>query len=223
STGYMSRGGLAGAVDSKTFSLCLALKRVDTGTHVIFDSRSSSSLKVLIDFNATNEFNVQMWNHSGTKVFQSSNLNTIVDAGSWFVLQMSVDLSDTAKRSLYINNQQMSPNWSTYINDFIDFTNDASVVGRYGSNSSYYINGDLSFTYFTTDYIDFSQESERLKFVDAFGYPVDIRPKIESGEIPTPLIYMPFDDPNDLGKNLGTGGDFTVNGTVVPGSDVSPA
>jgi hypothetical protein len=33
---------------------------------------------------------------------------------------------------------------------------------------------------------------------------------------------MPFDDPSNLGKNLGTGGDFTVNGTFDQGSDVNP-
>jgi len=32
---------------------------------------------------------------------------------------------------------------------------------------------------------------------------------------------MQFDEPDNLGKNLGTGGDFTVNGTVTPGPDFS--
>jgi len=74
--------------------------------------------------------------------------------------------------------------------------------------------------YFTTDYIDFSQEVNRLKFVDGFGMPKDLKAQIDAGVIPTPLIYLPFDDTSNLGKNLGTGGNFSVVGSVVPSSDV---
>ena len=73
--------------------------------------------------------------------------------------------------------------------------------------------------YFTTDYIDFSQESNRNLFVNQLGYPRDLSKEIEAGNIPKPLIYLPFDDTSNLGKNLGTGGDFTVIGNVTPGVD----
>ena len=82
------------------------------------------------------------------------------------------------------------------------------------------INGSIGMFYFATDYIDFSQESNRLKFVDALGYPVDLTTQIEGGDIPTPLIHMKFEDTTSLGTNSGSGGDFTVNGTVTSGSDV---
>jgi hypothetical protein len=56
--------------------------------------------------------------------------------------------------------------------------------------------------------------------VDALGYPVDLQPAIDAGDIPTPLIHMKFDDTSALGTNSGSGGDFTVNGTVTAGADV---
>jgi hypothetical protein len=79
---------------------------------------------------------------------------------------------------------------------------------------------EIGHVYLTPDYIDFSQEANRLKFVDAFGYPVDLQPAIDAGDIPTPLIHMKFDDTSALGTNSGSGGDFTVNGTVTSGADV---
>jgi len=87
-----------------------------------------------------------------------------------------------------------------------------------GSSSSDW-RGNTSSTYFTTDYIDFSQEANRNLFVNQLGYPRDLQPLIDEGTIPNPLIYLKFDDTDNLGKNNGTGGDFTVNGTVTAGAD----
>ena len=81
-------------------------------------------------------------------------------------------------------------------------------------------NEPFAVSYFSAAYIDFSQESNRLKFVDALGYPMDLTTQIEAGDIPTPLIHMKFESTTSLGTNSGSGGDFTVNGTVTSGSDV---
>lgn len=80
-------------------------------------------------------------------------------------------------------------------------------------------NSSMSAAYFNTSYIDFSQESNRNKFIDQLGYPRDLTQQIENGDIPNPLIYMKFDDTAALGTNSGTGGNFTVNGTVTAGAD----
>ena len=66
--------------------------------------------------------------------------------------------------------------------------------------------------------IDFSQEENRLKFFDAFGYPVDLG---ADGSLPTgnqPLIYMNNDF--HLGSNLGSGGDFTPVNSPTDGGSV---
>ena len=56
-------------------------------------------------------------------------------------------------------------------------------------------------------------------FVNQLGYPRDLTPLIADATIPTPLIYLPFDDTANLGKNNGTGGDFTINGSISQGAD----
>ena len=85
-----------------------------------------------------------------------------------------------------------------------------------------YWDGDLGFLYFNNSYTDFSQEANRNKFVDQLGYPRDLTQQISDGDIPNPLIYMKFDDTAALGTNSGTGGNFTVNGTVTSGADFTP-
>lgn len=79
--------------------------------------------------------------------------------------------------------------------------------------------GEISTVYLVNQNIDFSQEENRHLFIDQLGYPKDLSKQIEDGLIPEPLVYLPFDDPDDLGKNLGTAGDFTINGTITQNGD----
>jgi hypothetical protein len=105
--------------------------------------------------------------------------------------------------------------WSTYNNVDINFASNRPQIGAYwnGSAAQQLLDGKLSEFYFTTDYIDFSQEANRLLFRDAFGNPVPLKPQIEAGTIPNPAILMRF-DPADQGKNDGTGGAFVKSGTI---------
>ena len=118
---------------------------------------------------------------------------------------------------LYVNGTQTT----VACTGTIDLSGVAGIFNIAGATNDF--EGDIGFIYLTDSNIDFSDESERLKFVDSLGYPVNIQPAIDAGDIPEPLIYMPFDEPDNLGKNNGTGGDFTVNGTVTQGADVDPS
>ena len=75
--------------------------------------------------------------------------------------------------------------------------------------------------YMADEFIDFSDEATRLLFADALGFPVPLQPSIDAGLIPEGLVRMGFEDVGDLGLNSGTGGNFTVNGTVISGADVN--
>tara|TARA_R110000851_G_scaffold2396_1_gene9413 strand:- start:23 stop:2131 length:2109 start_codon:yes stop_codon:yes gene_type:complete len=89
--------------------------------------------------------------------------------------------------------------------------------GSYGN-----FDGDIGFVYLSRGYVDISQESNRNKFVDQLGYPKDLTPLIDAGDIPSPVVYMKLEDTAALGTNSGTGGDFTVSGSLVAGPDVDP-
>lgn len=72
---------------------------------------------------------------------------------------------------------------------------------------------------FSDEYIDFFSEESRHLFVDQLGYPKDLTPAIESGDIPRPVFYLKFDDPDDLGLDYsGNNNHFTLSG-VTQGAD----
>jgi hypothetical protein len=132
---------------------------------------------------------------------------------------ISVDMSDSAKRHIYVDGVNVANTWQTYTNDNFGWSSSvAQYVGTYNTSPVYPLDGKIGFLWFNTEYIDFSQEANRLKFFDAFGYPVDLG---EDGSLPTgnqPLIYMNNDF--HLGTNLGSGGNFTPQNTPTDGGYV---
>jgi hypothetical protein len=74
--------------------------------------------------------------------------------------------------------------------------------------------------YFTDQFIDFSQRSNRDYFLSVIDQPRNLTSFIENGDIPNPIVYTPFNDPADFGRNDGTGGNFTLNTTIPRGFDV---
>lgn len=77
--------------------------------------------------------------------------------------------------------------------------------------NSYQYSGMLGDVYFDTSYIDLSANNP-------FWNSDENKPAYlgKNGELPTgsaPLIYLPL-RADSAGKNMGTGGDFTVNGTL---------
>lgn len=92
-----------------------------------------------------------------------------------------------------------------------------NIGARQGA--SQFFNGRLAEFYLTTDYIDFSQEANRLLFRDAFGNPTDLPAAIAKGTVPNPAIYMRF-DPANQGLNSGTGGNFTKSGSITDGGQL---
>jgi len=139
-------------------------------------------------------------------------------ASQWLNFLVSFDLTDSAKRHLYVDGANVSPSWNTYSNTDILFSSAQNVYLAANRTGSVDFDGKIGFLWFNTEYIDFSQEANRLKFFDAFGYPVDLG---EDGSLPTgnqPLIYMNNDF--HLGTNLGSGGDFTPQNTPTDGGFV---
>jgi hypothetical protein len=141
-----------------------------------------------------------------------------VAANTDYFIQLSVDLSNTSNRHVYVNGVAASVTWSTYTDSTMAFN---ATADTYIGSSAWpeTIDGKISEFYFITSYTDFSQEANRLKFRDAFGNPTDLPSAITALSVPTPLIYMRF-PPTSFGTNSGTGGNFTVNGTITDGGQL---
>lgn len=219
STGYLERSPqLTGVVNSNKLSLvCTINKSVTTTGHYLIGSNNGS---ILVFVNGSNQLVILAKNNSSITILTATVTSPLISDNTIFSIMIFCDLSDTIKRGIYINGTPAATvNWSTYTNDTIALSQSTVLqVGANGAGAEK-LDGSLSEFYFTTEYIDFSQEANRLKFRDAFGNPVDLSPQIQAGTLPNPAIYMRF-DPANFGKNLGMGGDFTVNGTITDGGQL---
>jgi hypothetical protein len=221
STGYLSRASaLTGAVNTKTFSAALSIyfDSVVTSRILVFNGATDGDERFFLGLSGSN-FIVLGDNSSGTTIL-FGRTDADLTSGQWNNILVSVDLTDTGKRNLYVNNVAVATTWSAYTDDTISIDVPKISISSTPPYTGNHYADDLATVFFSTDYIDFSQEANRLKFVDGLGYPVDLQPAIDAGDIPTPLIHMKFDDTSALGTNSGSGGDFTVNGTVTAGPDV---
>lgn len=215
-TGYLARtSALSGVSDGKTFS-CSFWINYDTNNRWIFDLSQTSGIILRAYVTASNTLDVDAQNSAGTTILNTVTTTTI--SGNTFV-QICCDMTDSSKFKIYLNGVLATTTLTTYTNDTIPFSIADKVYIGCRSNLSSFWDGRISEFYLTTSYIDFTQEANRLKFRDAFGNPVDLTQQIEDAAIPNPAIYMRF-PPTAFGTNSGTGGNFTVNGTITDGGQL---
>jgi len=209
-----------GVSDGKAFTfLCSAFFDVTSNGDTIFSfiDGATYSLRASVGANSR-ELNLFGTNASGTTILSAQTGNNVLTTGGWKNILVSVDMTSASKRHIYINDSNISATWSTYTNDNFNFAGlDSNNIASFSSGSSF-LNGKIGFLWFNTEYIDFSQEANRLKFFDAFNNPVDLG---EDGSTPTgsqPLIYL--NEGFHLGTNLGSGGNFTPQNTPTDGGYV---
>jgi hypothetical protein len=222
SAAFLSRSSqLTGISDGKTFSFSFFVRFNEAATtERLFHIYNGSTLYFAMQRDSTDYLSFEARNSSAIRILNNVASTTAMSSSSdTYCVQICVDLNDTAKRFVYINGVLQTSNWSDYTNGVIDFTNPNIFIASNNTSGSFNLFGRLSEFYFTTDYIDFSQEANRLKFRDAFGNPTDLPSAITAGSVPNPAIYMRF-PPTTFGTNSGTGGNFTVNGTITDGGQL---
>lgn len=219
-SGYLSRTSLTGAADSKTFTLAIALKYTRSSVNEPFAIASSNTTSCVRTYCETGgKFSFQAYNSSDTRILLWESQNGVLPLNEWAIVLFSVNLASSTAH-FYVDGVSVSTTADTLTNDFIDLSNINKVTVGADTDGTDVFDDALSLCYFSTDYHDFSQEENRFKFVDQLGYPRDLSQQIADGVISDPLIYTPFTATADLGANAGTGGDFTISGTVGPGDDV---
>lgn len=214
-TGYLSSTGLVGITDSKALTFVVYVyKSASTLYHLIGSTDSNVSISV----NASNQLVINAKNSAGATILTAIVTTTILNT-TWTSVLVSLDLTNTANRAVYLNGVAASVTWSVYTNDFIDFTTASWVVGADVALANKF-NGDMSVLLDNT-YIDFSNEVNRLKYIDGLGFPTDVTAKISRGLLSTPALYLTSRDLNNLGVNTGYGGNLTVTATIIQGADVN--
>lgn len=222
---YMTRGaGLSSAADSKlgTFSAWLRLD----GLSAVANGNILCATSALGGSSAL--FSVALLPSAGTIRFTAFNATptTILNldsaslspGASWHHIIASWDMADVAKRHIYVDDSS-AISVNTYTNDVIDYTQGDWAVGAL-ANGTQLLSGCLADLWFAPgQYIDLSVTANRRLFRSALGKPVFLG---LDGSAPTgvsPLVYHKLyrsDAVASFATNRGSGGNFTITGTLDP-------
>jgi hypothetical protein len=217
--------GLTGAADSKS-GIFSAWVQFDTalgapGNTLFAGLTSLAGVISRFRVSRVNDGTLQVLGSTsaGAPTLLIATAATFGASATWFHLLVAWDLNAAAAH-IYINDVSDIVT-TTNNNNAIDLTLADWALGAFGEGSSK-LDGGLAELYFAPgQYLDFSAESNRRKFISAGGKPVDLG---ATGSNPTgtaPLVYMHLDNAetaNNFAINRGTGGNFTVTGALATDS-----
>lgn len=165
-----------------------------------------------------NRLGVTAFNAAGTTILQLRSSVAYTASATWLHLLMSWDMASASH--LYVSDVDRKDS-VTFTDDTIDYTQSDYGIGG-ATDGSDKFNGALAELYFAPgQYLDFSTEANRRKFITAGGKPVYLGP---TGALPTgtaPLVYFHLDKNEavaNFATNRGTGGNFSITGTLETGS-----
>ena len=213
SSDFLNRtSDLTGNSDGKTLTLSVwVFPEEDANLNFFACATSNGEDRMLLTLDDTQKLILYLQDSSGTVLLNLESRATLgagLPLKAWSHVLISVDLSDTSKRHLYINDAIPSHvDWEKYNNGTVDFTQPRWGVG--GSPTSGTGTERMAHLYFDYTYRDLSVASNRRHFIDANGGSTSSSTKSALN----PIVYMPLTEDYTTGKNLGTGGDFTINGS----------
>lgn len=220
---YLSRTSApTGIADGKQFTFQCVVNSDVTSNQDIIAFGDASSPRFTVTLGST--LLISGFNSSGSNRLSASITGNPLVSGRNYILTVSIDMSDTAKRHVYLNGVSQTVTWSTYTNEALGFNITGTPRYRVGASvdttPSSYFNGRLGNVFFHTSYIDLSVPANLAKFVTGTGIDAEAADLGADGSTPLgvqPLIYLPMYG-NNAGKNYGSGGDFTVNSGPYTGS-----
>lgn len=139
-----------------------------------------------------------------------------MSAGTLYHIAFSVDLSDPAKRHVYINRTAETMSWDTYFDNGIGADATAATITWFNNiDATLLLKADAGHLYSAPgQYLDISNVTNLNKFIDTGGEAVDLG---ADGSTPTgvaPLMYFKGAAAT-FHTNLGTGGAFSVAGGTI--------
>ena len=211
---YLSRSSdLTGNADGKTltFSCWVFLPPMDSrsgnNNQRVLYATDSSDNGVLFNVDSSGYLGLEAWN-GGVRTLQGTT-TTKIGINVWTHILVSMDMSNSSNRYVYFNDVAASVTWSTYNNANIEFTRPTHYIGVWGNGTARHFYDDMAHFYLDYTYRNLSTESNRRIFIDANGGSTSA----SSLAALNPIMYLPMTTAYAVGKNAGTGGDFTANGS----------
>ena len=208
---FMSRGSdLTSNADSKVLTFSCFFSAAAGGNQVLFDNLTDRCYGEIL---ASGKMNFR-GRDGASNVAWDIYSTTTVDDGNVHNVMFSVDAA-TGAYHLYIDGVNRADTGASSTANFtVDYTTGNFWVGVYGGSAEK-LNGDLGQFYWNNAaYVDLSSPTNRAKFYNSG--PVDMG---ATGALPTgasPRIFL-NNVYTSFQTNGGTGGNFTVTGTLADG------
>lgn len=215
---YLSKASdLTGIADGKLGTFVTRIRRsANSDDQLLQNETTAPEHGIDITIPATGYLALYSEDTGGTPVLDATADVAFTTPGEWLNICLSWDAASAPQ--LYINDVLISMTLATWTDQALDYTGTSWNV--YGSSRPF--GGDTNFMWFSsTTNIDFSVEANRRLFFDSNGCPVDLG---ANGQTPTgasPILYLAGDS-TTFATNKGTGGGFTLTGSLTDGSSSCP-
>lgn len=183
------------------------IRRDSAGAQTVMTVDSAPGPRILIDFTAADKLHNTLGDTAISAAVDGNYTNTHSNSADWKHVLMSWDVSASIAHC-YVNDVSDPFTGAFDTGDSIPWT-----LGTWLLNvtnlAEFYLNDDV--------YMDLSVEANRRKFISSNGKPVSLG---SDGSLPTgssPLIYFHLDDGEsaaNFATNRGTGGNFSITGTL---------
>ncbi len=204
---YLTRADFTSNADGKTLTFSAWILFNDFEDNFVFSSDPSGGGAGVNVGYRTGKLRFEAYNSGGSIVSQWHVDDTNTPFHQWFHLCFSVNTaSGTSATKVYINDVAATTESLSNSNQDIDFTR--TVQRLAARTTDYKLTGNLAHVFMDYTYRNLDTESNRRLFIDANGGSTD--PSTLSAL--NPIMYCPLTNDYTMGKNLGTGGDFTSSG-----------
>ena len=223
---WLTRGGALSGISDGSQGAASFWIRFSGSTGTAYRWFTSNTTNVRFRSPTTGEVIFRVSAGGGSFLNVTSTIQIVPDT-FWHHVLLSWDTNFTAGNKLYhlvIDDVVDTPSVTDANPAFnVDYTTPTDwIVGAGDVSGLDKLNGDQADFWFTTEYLDFSVEAERRKFITASGGAVaDLG---ASGGLPTGTaakVYLRGPATN-FATNLGSGGNFTVTGTLTDSADDPP-
>ena len=219
---YMTTAGaLTGEADGKsgTLSAFIRLDGDDASFQNILRNRGGTNPPGFsFGRNASNDFSINGRNAAGTLILQLDSSASYAAGATWYHVLASWDLANGLGH-LYVNGVS-DLDASTLTDDTIDYTLGTWAFGAEPTVNKF--NGCAAEVWFAMNvYTDFSIPYYRAKWASVGNKPVYLGTDGSAPNGTAPILYFHLADAEavaNFATNRGTGGDFSITGTLTDGS-----
>lgn len=207
---YLAKTSFSAPAGSGLFTISFWFRAGADGTGMrLFEAHDGTNYIIRITRNNTdNKIRIIARTGTLTTLLDVTTSSTFTVAGGWKHVVLSVDLSNTSKRFIYVNGVADTPTWSTYSSGNIKHSaTNRNVMAAFGGGSP--TTGDAADFMTWAAYVDLSVAANLQKFYN--GGPVKTSKAVTLMGTPDIRLANPV---ASWHTNLGSGGGFTLTGTL---------